>query len=138
MCFVVDKQYPDELIAEEDILVIKEGNVTNEEFIAKIYGVYKYLKYELQPEIILIKDIFTREVIDKGYHSYWEMCYPGPNTGLFKIPKGSKYYINIYWKEIVSNQLVYLRPLEVGDLTEKNTMFCSNLKIDKLKIMWKK
>lgn len=153
MCFSISDKFSKAKIATQDILVVKKGRIKNEDtfrendkvFISSI-RVYEYKQNKLQPKIRL--KMIDEGAIYRGYHAYWKyyitridnLLFLYGDTyhklGLFKIPKGSRYYINRYDSlncEIVSNQMVYLRLLKISDLTPAKDKFITNLNVHKLK-----
>ena len=118
MCFVVHPNYPDPLIAEQDIVCYKVGTAScdKESFFSE-YQDYKYKLNELQPVVELSPDPFygNRCLITAGYHSYHpdhvrlELCQLQRNTYVVVkciIPKGATYYYDPLFLEYVSTQII--------------------------------
>jgi len=139
MCFHVYKNSKVK-VAKGDFYVMKRGavntvkksiidTVTNR-FISE-YEQYVYESNVTQP-IVQLKTVSSAdrstesiENIHEGYHSYREFYKPFKGlkcAGIFKIPKGVKYYYNPddggyseiqdrrYTGEYVSERIIYIRP----------------------------
>ena len=120
-------------IARRDITVYKLGRILKNEFIS-LYQDYTYEIKSINEEITLIPlkhpTFYPLCMIREGYHSYISISMPYSKLGLFSrkvylgknlstlwlcnpyyiatfiIPKGSKYFENIYG-EIVSSNIIY-------------------------------
>jgi hypothetical protein len=122
MCFQFERShtgiFPNKRvkIAKNDILVYKYGESMNHiyydpkiEFRPYYHSEFKYFLNILPPKVILEVDYLTE--IEAGYHTYLNVPSRSKNNvpiGIFKIPKKSRYYINVDRGHSVSNQLVYL------------------------------
>lgn len=110
MCFVVHPDYPNPLIAEEDIPCVKEGTVSYPHHFISLFHGYPYKFKQLQPRVNLHP---VDRTIREGYHS-WALCHwslqSPPDDGRIRvkciIPKGSLYYYNPAYREYVSNQII--------------------------------
>jgi hypothetical protein len=119
LCFIIKEKNKEPIKAKKDIYVLKW---TDEKITAKTFkSAYQYFRYTANK-------IYGRELglwgnhIDTGFHSY----YCGHNEkwfGVFKIPKGSTYYINTENGEIVSNQIVYMRPVKESEIGKSFNSF---------------
>jgi hypothetical protein len=110
MCFSVDRNSPQRLIATENITVYKIATSFMWGLICKpSFHNYLYIKNKLQRKIDLY--VNYNDSIDEGYHSYKNSetakYFVLGNQSIFEfiIPKGSEYYENN--TEIVSNQIIY-------------------------------
>ena len=120
-------------IARRDITVYKLGRILKNEFIS-LYQDYTYEIKSINEEITLIPrkhpEFYPLCMIREGYHSYISISMPYSKLGLFSrkvylgknlstlllcnpyyiatfiIPRGSKYFENIYG-EIVSSNIIY-------------------------------
>lgn len=119
MCFIVHSDYPDPLVAEQDIPCFKigvEAKVISGRgcFTSEFRG-YVYKLKKLQPEIELCPSEDYPRVINKGYHSFSPdhlmAQFPFSADSVYClvkciIPKGSQYYFNPHDLEYVSNQII--------------------------------
>ena len=120
-------------IAKRDFYVYKLGSVSDKGF-KSLYQDFIYEPKEINEEITLIPRkhpaFYPLCMIREGYHSYISISMPYSKLGLFSrkvylgknlgtlllcnsyyiatfiIPKGSKYFENI-WGEIVSSNIIY-------------------------------
>lgn len=120
-------------IAKRDFYVYKLGHISDKGF-KSLYQDYTYEIKSINEEITLIPRkhpaFYPLCMIREGYHSYISISMPYSKLGLFSrkvylgknlgtlllcnsyyiatfiIPKGSKYYENIYG-EIVSSNIIY-------------------------------
>lgn len=117
MCFRINKETPDPLIAEEDITCWK--------VLYRIRGAHEfrspYQRYRYAPDVkheeIELKVVpgskydYSPEHIEEGYHSYIDrykaevMEWAADCVVKCAIPKGSKYYVNNTSGEYVSSNL---------------------------------
>lgn len=129
MCFVVHKDYEEERIAKEDIMVIKALSYSNR---GPYYGSVPYKQGIVRQNVKL--DVHWNE-IEEGYHSYSEhvtltrtrthltkfvvdklknrpairpYLANADKICLFIIPEGARYYYNPDRKEYVSSTIVYI------------------------------
>ena len=117
MCFHVDLNHPDPLVAEEDIQCIK---VINDDF-TSFFKNYPYKLGEINPKEEL-KEITLPvshiKYIDKGYYSYYydfQRHFSGSYSCLLVkciIPKGTKYYKNDNTREYVSETIIIEKVLK--------------------------
>jgi hypothetical protein len=119
MCFVATKNQRPK-IASEDIVCWKalKRRLTKKGYGAAfnntIHAPFYYQPGENQPLIILKKIhwLANEYNINEGYHSYMEeekaKCNKGRDEKVFKfiIPKGTKYYQNIFDCEYVSETII--------------------------------
>lgn len=117
MCFQVDLNHPDPLVAEEDIPCIK---VINDDF-TSFFKNYPYKLGEINPKEEL-KEIINLapsvNYINEGYHSYYytiQVYFPTSSSYLWVkciIPKGTKYYKNDNTQEYVSETIIIEKVLK--------------------------
>ena len=136
MCFILHPDFPNPLIAEQDIVCFKVGfkaeNNSPGQLISQFRS-YIYKLGELQPKVELSLEYDSSPVpyyllnlwgghhtvsIKEGYHSYHPANYRvdmyDDATSKFSqfclarciIPKGSQYYYNPEHREYVSDQII--------------------------------
>ena len=122
MCFIIHPDYPNPLVAEQDIICFKigkkaESNLDDQKFFSQ-YRSYVYRLGELQPKVELFLDRWIGHSIlsvQIGYHSYHPLN-PSIRAEYVAnspyclvrciIPKGSQYYYNPSDREYVSDQII--------------------------------
>jgi len=111
MCFIIDKNYPSKIIAENDIECYK---------LLSLYENYKYKLGELNKSILGEGSDLSFNIcsVKEGFHSYsnlteaiWKLQlnnYSGQECIMVKciIPKDSEYYYSEKRHEYVSNQII--------------------------------
>ncbi len=104
MCFYISEEFSEEKvrIAEQDIIVWK---MLDENKVSPYYE-YKYEVGILQPKVELIIDECNS--IEEGYHFYIHPMLGFMNYK-FIIPKGTKYFINDFEGEIVSETCMMVK-----------------------------
>jgi hypothetical protein len=104
-------------IAEKPILVYKgtgNGLITEKTFRSWHQTKHSYKKDVENPEVELIMKPESKwnhynTEINEGYHS-WPACTQNWSRnlmGLFVIPEGATYYVNMKSREVVSSKLIY-------------------------------
>jgi hypothetical protein len=101
-------------IAEKPILVYKGtgyGLITEKTFRSWHQIKHSYTKNVKNPEVELKPRIWNNHdtKIREGYHS-WPACSQGWSRnliGLFVIPEGATYYVNMKSRVVVSSKLIY-------------------------------
>jgi hypothetical protein len=109
MCFVIDDDRPDEIIAIEDIVCYKFMDYYDN----VLRSPYRDYKYEFNQEYIL-NDYLRNEYerINEGYHSYTKLRVCKDEANIKHtivrciIPKGSRYYINNFDNQYVSDHII--------------------------------
>lgn len=120
MCFNIAENFPKPLVAKRNITVYKSTFVDpvsvredKKGNFLSTWQSYVYKPEELQPKVKLKKernDFYDGSIINQGYHSFtslpkWhgtEIIY-----GVFVIPKGTKYYVDPFGGERVSETIIY-------------------------------
>lgn len=114
MCFVIDKKYSKPLIAKRNIKVYKVGVVEDDIYFISAHKSFQYKngvinkKVKLRPTKMNLHHQ-NSSLIHEGYHSYINVDSSDmmESYGVFIIPKGTKYYVNPYYNERVSETLIY-------------------------------
>jgi hypothetical protein len=113
MCFIVDEKNPYKLIAEEDRVCYKV--LRND--IGKMVSPFKNFEYQLNELNILSEPLRITHaefdnIIAVGFHSYTKLREAVLNSHheslIVKciIPKGAEFFIDNYYEEYVSNQII--------------------------------
>lgn len=113
MCFVVHRDFPSPLIAEEDIVCYKYLSIYSQEDggVKYYYSPVQQFEYQVGEEYPEVRLFVEGECIDEGYHSYTEEIHEGDVNAKFIIPKGSFYYHNPSWREYVSSRIKFVGPI---------------------------
>ena len=118
MCFIINDDFKEPLIAEEDIVCYKtchESLLIQDAYISILRGfIYeKGKRYDLdKPLKIKLSDLFDSHIIENGFHSFCTYDYAKDETYYFSlimeciIPKGSTYYHNPDFVEYVSDSII--------------------------------
>lgn len=132
MCFHIDPNHPNKLVAESDIICYKafcgskdrmlkeKGIIYDDNYFYSIWMQYQYNKgqlYEVENAFQITFNSFTtrsNEIIETGFHSYIDpLEYNLMAWGIFGgylvkciIPVGAEYYINEKVGEYVSNKII--------------------------------
>lgn len=121
MCFIISKNYPNELTAEKDIvcwkLLLKKKINGKIRYFAPIMDYYEYIPYKLQKELKLVDDKYGNIYV--GYHSFISRdiallmtWHGGLVAHRFIIPQGARYYMNN--KVYISSNIIFSPPKKKG------------------------
>lgn len=142
MCFEIDKENPEEKVAEEDIPVIKYYKRT---YLDKNTYVSPYMGFRVEkgktykePLFGLIEKMSFPDggafVINKGFHSYSEDIDRATEDAFYGnlmfcspvkciIPKGTRYYYSNHTKEYVSEKILIGEMTSYGLTEEQIALF---------------
>ena len=110
MCFILDDEYDQPLVAEKNIICFKQTDRFFKEsrFKSNYYDFnYEAKKLYAQPEPLKIHQSPNPKFheIREGFHSY-RNPYQLPSA-VFIIPKGASYYVNPSHDAYVSDEIIY-------------------------------
>lgn len=114
MCFHIHPEYSEPRTAHKDIIVYKTGRGKGEFTSVHMHHLYK--KRVTQPllKLDIITDEYSSSYVDQGYHSFTTLRHAMDKSNWHMtvrkmiIPKGTLYYINPDYNEIVSETIIYV------------------------------
>lgn len=123
MCFTIDREYPEEMVADKDIPCFKilerrsDGSLRAPIFVSFVY--FRRFSFRSKRKVrsrLDLSDVERYGKIDVGLHSHSTKPKPEQYHDIFGaqvhdayIPKGARYWYSSVRNEYVSNKLVVMR-----------------------------